>query len=77
LGKAVNPFYTTRDPGEGVGMGLSIAYTIIKGHQGSLQIDSEECKGTNVIIKIPLIYYSEEFNNFQLLFSQGTFPTEE
>ena len=54
LNKIMDPFYTTKDPGKGTGLGLSISNTIIQDHKGSIEIDSEEEKGTNVVIHIPL-----------------------
>lgn len=43
---------TTKD--EGSGMGLIITKEIVEGHRGSLQIRSEEQKGTTVTIRLPL-----------------------
>jgi signal transduction histidine kinase len=49
-----DPFYTTRDVGEGTGMGLSMTYNIVVDkHGGEIQVDSEEGTGTTFTIKIP------------------------
>ncbi|MCW7490491.1 sensor histidine kinase [Leptospira meyeri] len=48
-----NPFFTTKEPGKGVGLGLSIAYKIIKDHKGLIEIESEWRKGTKFLIKLP------------------------
>ena len=47
------PFYTTKAEGKGVGLGLSVAYGIIRQHQGEIHFQSEVGQGTNVIIHLP------------------------
>jgi len=54
LPKVLDPFFTTKEPGEGTGLGLSIAYAIIKEHKGKLEFLSEKNKGTTVKILLPL-----------------------
>lgn len=49
-----DPFYTTRDPGKGEGLGLPIAYSVIKDHRGSITLHSKKGEGTRVTIKLPL-----------------------
>jgi signal transduction histidine kinase len=53
IDKVTDPFYTTKSPGEGIGIGLSIAYNIVQAHQGSLSIRSEPGKGTTVKVVLP------------------------
>jgi signal transduction histidine kinase len=53
LPRVMEPFFTTRDPGEGIGMGLSIAYNIINSHQGAMKISSKLNVGTRVQITLP------------------------
>ena len=53
LSKVIEPFFTTKDPGEGTGLGLSIAYTIIEEHNGDIEFESELNKGTIVKIIFP------------------------
>ncbi len=52
--RAFEPFFTTRSCGEAAGLGLSIAYGIIKEHGGGLKIDSRVGKGTTVEVLIPV-----------------------
>jgi len=52
--RALEPFFTTKDVGEGTGLGLSQAYGLIKANGGALFIESEEGKGTEVQIFLPL-----------------------
>ncbi|TGL66449.1 GAF domain-containing sensor histidine kinase [Leptospira jelokensis] len=47
------PFFTTKEPGKGVGLGLSIASKILKEHSGSLDVQSEWGVGTTVTIHLP------------------------
>ena len=52
--KIFQPFFTTKPTGEGTGLGLSISYDIItKGHDGSIEVQSKQGKGTQFIIEIP------------------------
>jgi len=52
LGKLFTPFFTTKD--RGAGLGLAICQTIIKSHGGSIEVESEEGKGTIFKIKLPV-----------------------
>jgi signal transduction histidine kinase len=47
------PFFTTKAPGEGTGLGLSMAHKIIQEHNGKIIIDSEPNVGTRVEILLP------------------------
>ncbi|MFC5282741.1 7TM diverse intracellular signaling domain-containing protein [Pedobacter alpinus] len=51
--KLFEPFYTTKDVGEGTGLGMSIVYNTIKKHNGNIIVNSELNKGTEIIIEIP------------------------
>ena len=52
--KLFNPFFTTKPVGEGTGLGMSISYSIIEGHQGHVEIDSEVGIGTTFTLTFPL-----------------------
>jgi len=54
INKIADPFYTTKDPGVGTGLGMYIANSIVEEHGGSWEINSEENKGTKVIIRLPV-----------------------
>ncbi|MCU4176827.1 sensor histidine kinase [Carboxylicivirga sp. N1Y90] len=43
------PFFTTKEPGQGVGLGLSIVYSILQKHQGNIRLKSKENKGCSVM----------------------------
>ncbi len=52
--KILDPFFTTKPPGEGTGLGLSLTHDIIvKQHQGSININSELGEFTEVIVRLP------------------------
>lgn len=53
LRRATEPFYTTKPPGSGTGLGLAQVYGIVEQSGGSLAIDSELGKGTIVTMKLP------------------------
>ena len=53
-GKVFEPFFTTREVGEGTGLGLATSYAIIKEHDGSIKIDSKPNHGTKVTISLPI-----------------------
>ena len=47
------PFFTTKPTGQGTGLGLSLAYDIVvKGHGGTLEVESTEGVGTTFIVKL-------------------------
>ena len=50
--KIFQPFFTTKPTGQGTGLGLSLSYDIIKAHEGTIEVDSSEGKGTEFIIKL-------------------------
>lgn len=55
LAHVTDPFFTTKEPGKGSGLGLSITYTILKNHGGDLTLISEKGEGTTVNTTLPLI----------------------
>ncbi len=55
LPKIFQPFFTTKPPGEGTGLGLSLSYDIVtKGHGGTLEVETKEGEGATFVVKLPL-----------------------
>ena len=54
LSQAMEPFFTTKPPGSGTGLGLSMAYGTIQDHGGELKLESEHGVGTRAIMSIPI-----------------------
>lgn len=52
-GRAFDPFFTTRNPGEGVGLGLSICYAIVREHGGEISAVNLHPRGAAVVIELP------------------------
>jgi len=59
LDKIFQPFFTTKPTGEGTGLGLSLAYDIIKAHGGEIRVETKEGEGSEFIIQLPLSKTSE------------------
>ncbi len=55
LDKIFQPFFTTKPTGQGTGLGLSLAYDIIKAHGGEIKVETKEGKGTEFIIRLPIV----------------------
>ncbi|MCB1184482.1 response regulator [bacterium] len=53
LPQVFEPFYTTKGPDEGTGLGLAMVYGIVRQNGGIVQITSEEGRGTTVRIHLP------------------------
>ncbi|MDA8141799.1 MAG: PAS domain S-box protein [Desulfobacteraceae bacterium] len=54
LNKIFDPFFTTKEVGKGTGLGMNIAYNIIKKHNGSIDVQSKIGRGTTFTIKLPI-----------------------
>jgi two-component system, NtrC family, sensor kinase len=51
--KIFQPFFTTKPTGQGTGLGLSLAYDIIKAHGGDIMVKTEDGYGSEFIIQLP------------------------
>jgi two-component system, cell cycle sensor histidine kinase and response regulator CckA len=73
MSRAFEPFFSTRAPGQGTGLGLSAVYGIITKAGGGITIDSEEGRGTAVHIYLPAAYVPAQGS--APMRSPGTAPT--
>jgi signal transduction histidine kinase len=55
LEKIFQPFFTTKPTGQGTGLGLSLAYDIVKAHGGELKVETKEGEGSEFIIHLNFI----------------------
>ena len=51
--RAIDPFFTTKPPGQGTGLGLSMTFGYVRQSNGYLTIESEPGKGTTITILMP------------------------
>jgi signal transduction histidine kinase len=49
-----SPFFTTKDVGEGTGLGLSVVHGIVTAHGGTIDVESEAGNGAKFIVRLPL-----------------------
>jgi len=54
IDQVFDPFVTTKPPGSGTGLGLSVVYRIVQEHGGHIAIESQPGAGTRVRIELPL-----------------------
>ena len=55
LSKIFDPFFSTKDPESGTGIGLSISYGIVKESNGKIIAQSIPGKGTTMIVELPIL----------------------
>src|SRR6185503_16794087 len=54
LDKIFQPFFTTKPTGQGTGLGLSLAYDIVKAHGGEIKVETKEGEGSEFIVQLPI-----------------------
>lgn len=63
LARIFDAFYTTKPVGQGTGLGLSLSYSIIKAHQGHIEVSSVVGQGSTFTIWLPVVQAKPEPDN--------------
>lgn len=53
MDKIFNPFFTTKPPGQGTGLGLSLCHNLVSGMSGQITVESQVGKGTTFTVRLP------------------------
>jgi two-component system NtrC family sensor kinase len=59
ISRIFDPFFTTKEVGKGTGLGLSVCHGIVTAHGGNIYAESEEGKGAEFIIDLPIAVAEE------------------
>ncbi len=54
IGQIFNPFFTTKEPGKGTGLGLFIVRQVVERNHGTISVDSQEGTGTTFTLTFPI-----------------------
>jgi anti-sigma regulatory factor (Ser/Thr protein kinase) len=63
LGKIFIPFFTTKTDWEGTGLGLSVVDRVATDHDGIINVESEEGKGTTFTLRLPVLESGSQFES--------------
>ncbi|MES3035709.1 MAG: PAS domain S-box protein [Gemmatimonadota bacterium] len=66
LGRIWDPFFTTKEEGVGTGLGLSVVHSIVTEHGGVVDVHSELGRGTEFMVRLPLVGGPDEDDGVEM-----------
>jgi PAS domain S-box-containing protein len=60
IAKATEPYFTTKEKGQGTGLGLALVKAIVDEHDGLLEIRSEVGKGSSFLLYLPIVFQTKD-----------------
>ncbi len=60
------PYYTTKKPGEGTGLGLSLVHGIVESYHGKIELKSELGQGSVFSVYVPIVKKDESYRSYEL-----------